>query len=288
MSTKIYNGYRLAEGISPFEFARRVRAVLNPIRDRADGALLANLFATAVDNRWINGQATPPVLAFTAFNDWEDRQSHLHEDSRLHDPNGFDMRLGEDPATGRVLVRAYTQRTDMAAAFAAMPEIDPYSYWNNSDAPDHLKEDEWAECEAAWTRILPHYAAPAEHMLSFVLRTPANPITLTLCSMDGGEQDPVLTRFPDRATRARNAAGTAYTGYLVEAGIDVGKAVLHILDQRNLLAPVTAALEHLLPELTRDLLVEGSAGMTADPALLAIVTAACAALYEVEKGVLAQ
>lgn len=43
MSTKIHNGYRLAEGTNPFEFARRVRAVMDPIRDRADGALLAQL-----------------------------------------------------------------------------------------------------------------------------------------------------------------------------------------------------------------------------------------------------
>lgn len=287
MSTKIHNGYRLADGINPFEFARRVRAVLDPIRDRADGALLANLFATAVDNHWVNGQAVPPVLAFTAFNDWEDRQSHLNEDSRFHDPNGFEMCLGEDPASGRILVRAYTQRTDMADAFSAMPDVEPYSYWNNSDAPGHLTEEDWAEREAAWSRVLPDYAAPAEHMLSFEHRTLANPDSLMLCTMGGGAEDPVLTRFPDRLTRARNAASTAYIRYLVEAGVDLGKAALHATDRRNPLAPVTATLEPLLPELTRDLLLEGSAGMTADPSLLALVTAACGALYEVEKEVLA-
>lgn len=269
MSTKIHNGYRLAEGTSPFEFARRVRAALDPVRDRTDAALLATLFATAVDKHWVNGQPIAPVLAFTALSDWEDRQQSMPKDSRAHDPNGFEMCLGEDPATGRILVRAYTQHPDLAEAFAAMPEIEPYSYWNNADAPDTLTEEDWADREAAWARVMPHYAAPAEHMLSFVLRTPANPRTLMLCSMNGGAEDPVLTRFPDRAARARTAARMAYVRHLIEAGADGGEAVLHTLDRRDALDTVAAVLEPLLPELTRDLLLEGTAGMTPEPALLA-------------------
>lgn len=36
MSTKINNGYPLADGTKPFEFIQRVRAVMNPLRDEAD------------------------------------------------------------------------------------------------------------------------------------------------------------------------------------------------------------------------------------------------------------
>jgi hypothetical protein len=43
MSTTIRNGYRLAPGTSPFEFARRVRDIIDPIRDRADAEMLAGL-----------------------------------------------------------------------------------------------------------------------------------------------------------------------------------------------------------------------------------------------------
>ncbi len=190
------------------------------------------------------------------------------------------MCVGEDPATGRLLVRVYTQRAEMAEAFAAMPGVEPYSYWNNSDAPDTLTEEDWAEREAAWARVMPDYGAPAEHMLGFVLRTPDNPGTLMLCSMDGGDEDPVLTRFPDRSDRAVTAARIAYVRYLMEAGVEGGKAVLHALDRRNALGSVAAVLEPLLPELSRDLLLEGTAGMSPEPALLAQVTAACAAVHE--------
>lgn len=285
MSTKIHIGYRLTEGTNPFEFARRVRAALDPVRDRADGALLARLFAAAVDEHWVSGKPIAPVLAFTALSAWEDRQRLMDKESRGHDPNGFEMCLGEDPETGRILVRAYTQRADMAEAFATLPEVEPYSYWNNYDAPETLTEADWAEREAAWERVMPDYAVPTEHMLSFVLRTPANPGTLMLCSMDGDAEDPVLSRFPDRATRARSAAARAYTRYLVESGYDQTEATRIVLAHRSRLGPLAAVLEPMLPELTRDLLLEGTAGMTPEPDLLATVKNACAAVYEAEQSV---
>jgi hypothetical protein len=285
MSTKIYNGYRMAEGTNPFEFSRRVRTVLDPIRDQADAGLLARLFATAADRRWISGEAIPPVLSFTAFNDWEARQQEIDPNSRAYDPNGFEMCLGEDPATGRILVRAYTQRPEMAEAFSAMTDVEPYSYWNNSDAPGRLTEEDWAERESAWTRVMPGYGAPAEHMLSFVLRTPENPRTMMLSTLRGGANDPVMTRLPDRATRARNAAVSVYIRFLTEDGVDPGAAVLRVYDLPRSIDAIALALETALPELSVGLFLEGSGESRIDPDLLIPAMTACAAAYEADKAV---
>lgn len=283
MSTKIYNGYRLAEGTNPFDFARQVRAVLEPVRDDADAGQLARLFATSADRRWISGEVIPPVLSFTAFNDWEARQQEIDPNSRAYDPNGFEMCLGEDPATGRILVRAYTQRAEMAEAFSAMDDVEPYSYWNNSDAPDRLTEEDWAEREAAWARVVPGHGAPAEHMLSFVLRTPENPRTMMLSTLRGGVNDPVMTRLPDRGTRARNAAVSVYIRFLTEAGVDPGAAVLRVYDLPRSLDAIGMALEPALPELSVGLFLEGSGESRIDQDLLIPATAACAAAYEADK-----
>jgi hypothetical protein len=283
MSTKIYNGYRLSDGTNLFEFTRRVRAILDPIRDEADAELLAKLLATAADRRWINGETIPPVLGFTAFSDWEGRQREIDPNSRAHDPNGFEMCLGEDPATGRILVRAYTQRAEMTEAFSAMDEVEPYSYWNNADIPGHLTEDDWAEREAAWTRVMPDYGAPAEHTLSFVLRTPENPRTMMLCTLNGGVNDPVLARFPDRATRARAAAVSVYVRHLTNAGIDPGVAILRVYDHPRALDPIALAIEPALPELSLGLFLEGAGESTIHPNLLIPVEAACAVSYEADK-----
>ncbi|GAA4035106.1 hypothetical protein GCM10023063_19340 [Arthrobacter methylotrophus] len=287
MSTKIHNGYRLAEGTNVFAFIRRVRAALDPVRDRVDGALLARLFTNAVDSCWLRGETVPPRLAFTAFNKWEDEQKKLADTARMKDPNRFEMCLGEDPETGRILVRLYTERTAMRDAFEAMGEVEPYSYWNNYDAPAALTEDQWEERRSAWERVMPDYAPPAETMLTFVLRTDANPGTLMLCSMDGGAEDPVLGRIPDRA---ESIVRTRYLHQLVTVnGIDVIPAFRHVGSERigTMLAGLAAMIvDPHLWEITRELLLEGDPARTADPGALVSLQAACESLYEAEKATL--
>lgn len=290
MSTKIHNGYRLAEGTSAFAFTRRVRAALDPVRDRADGALLARLFTNAVDSCWLKGETVPPVLAFTTFNKWEDEQNKLADDDRHKDPNRFELCLGEDPETGRILVRLYTEQAAMRDAFEAMDEVEPYSYWNNQDAPGTLTEEQWDERCAAWERVMPGYAPPAETMLTFVLRTGANPGTLMLCSMDGGAEDPVLSRIPGKADRAENIVRTRYLHHLVTVnGIDIVPAFRHVGSERigTMLAGLaTMIVEPRLWDITRELLLEGDPARTADPGALVSLQAACEALYEAEKATL--
>ncbi len=277
MSTKIRGGYRLAEGTNPFEFIRGLRAVLDPVRDRADGALLARLFATAADTRWLAGEPVPPLLGVKAFTDWEARQSSLAAGSRAKDPHRFQMCLGEDPVTGRLLARAYAEHPELVSAFEAMPAVEPYSYWDDADAPGTVTEEEWDERRAAWERVLPDYGVPAEHMLSFVLRTEANPGTMMLAGMNGGAADPVLSRFPTRAERAITMAETTYRGHLIASGHDQRYASSRAFSSRTDLSLVAGAIEPFLPELTRTLLLEGSGGSKSGAAVRATVAAACAA-----------
>jgi hypothetical protein len=290
MSTKIHNGYRLTEGTSAFAFTRRVRAVLDPVRDRADGALLARLFTNAVDTCWLRGETVPPMLAFTTFSKWDDEQKKLADDSRHKDPNRFELCLGEDPGTGRILVRLYTEQAAMRDAFEAMDEVEPYSYWNNYDAPTDLTGEQWDERRAAWERVMPDYAPPAETMLTFVLRTDANPGTLMLCSMNGGADDPVLGSIPGRADRAESIVRTRYLHHLVTVnGIDVVPAFRHVGSERigTMLAGLAAMIvEPHLWEINPDLLHDGNPARTADPGALVSLQAACEALYEAEKATL--
>lgn len=285
MSTKIHNGYRLTAGANIFEFTRRVRTILDPVGDRADGELLARLFTNAVDSRWLKGEPLPPMLAFEAFSKWESEQTKLDDTDRLKDPNRFELGLGEGPDTGRILVRLYTERAAMRDALEGMDEVEAYSYWNNSDPANGFTEDQWAERGAAWERVMPDYAPPAESMLTFVLRTNANPGTLMLCSLDGGIEDPVLTRIPGRAERATALVRTRYLHLLVAVlGIDVVHAYRHVTSSRisGLLASAAAVIEPHLWDVTRELLHEGTPD-TAAPELLASVQAACEALYVAEK-----
>lgn len=71
MSTDISNGYRLAAGTDPFLFVARLRAVMDPACDAADAALLAGLYATAIDNRWFRGKAIEENAGYEAWRAWK-------------------------------------------------------------------------------------------------------------------------------------------------------------------------------------------------------------------------
>lgn len=100
------------------------------------------------------------MLAFTTFVKWEDEQKKLEDTDRRKNPNRFELCLGEDPETGRILVRLYTEHRAMLDAFEAMDEVESYSYWNNADEPDGVTREQWNERRAAWDRVMPDYAPP--------------------------------------------------------------------------------------------------------------------------------
>lgn len=94
----------------------------------------------------------------------------------------------------------------------------PYSYWSNWDAPAGIAELEGEQRGLAWQRVLPDYAPPVEAMLTFTLRTEANPGTMMLSAVNGGETDPVLSQVPDRPSRALRVAIHSYVAFLVTEG----------------------------------------------------------------------
>lgn len=260
MSTGIRNGYRLADGTNPFEFIRRVRAAMDPLRDEADAELIARKATQAADVRWLRQDQVGPAFALTVHSSWEDEQSKLPEQSRTKDPHRFELCIGEDTVTGRLLVRLYTELPSMKDAFEALDEVEPYSYWNNWDAPEGITEDEWELRGEAWARVNPDYAPPAEHMLSFVLRTPENPQSMMLCAAGGGEDDPVLNRIPDRASRAIKVVTHSYLTHLMVQNVPLTyaiKATKKAWDS-GLLQPLADLVEPHLWDIDQELLIMGS------------------------------
>ncbi|MDP9889557.1 hypothetical protein [Pseudarthrobacter enclensis] len=66
MSTKIPNGFRLAEGTDLDAFKQTVRDAVDPLRDQEDLMLLAVETAKFVDSHWLAGEPIPAGAAATA------------------------------------------------------------------------------------------------------------------------------------------------------------------------------------------------------------------------------
>ena len=104
MSTKIPNGFRLAEGTDLDSFKSKVRDVIDPLRDQEDIKLLAIETAKLVDSRWLAGDPILPGAAAAAYAQWAEAQSKMSVYDYDHDLNRFELSIGTDPETDVVVV----------------------------------------------------------------------------------------------------------------------------------------------------------------------------------------
>ena len=218
MSTKLHHGYRLAAGTDPFRFIAIARPSLDAARDRADASLLAERAVDIIDGRAAslsgvdraeNGlKAALEAPLIKALLDLEDEQSKLREYDRGKDPNRLEVAIGVDPQTGRLGALLFAENPGLIDAFEALHEVEKYPYWNGSDRPDELTEDQWNERREFWDRVLPGYTPPAEAMFTWCLRGTYHPGTMSLA----GDRSPlILEQVPSPESRARRLAQQVVT-----------------------------------------------------------------------------
>ena len=210
MSTKIYSGLRLVAGADLWEFLQQLRREANVIRDRLDARLLAADAAMIVDRRRIGNPVPdeqPGGRARSAIWEAVDRfkadQDKLGKSDIGHDPHRLELSVGYDPVASRHMLIMYCEATELRELVTGHPDVEEYGYWNNSDQPDGVTDQEWDERRQAWNRVLPGVGIPAETMLTFTLRSHPH-AGMTLVGLAGTGINPLLLeQLPTPAERAR-------------------------------------------------------------------------------------
>jgi hypothetical protein len=285
MSTKIPNGFRLAEGTELTTFKRRVRSVIDPLRDQEDLKLLAVETAKYVDDRWLAGDPILPDAAAAAYAQWAEAQSKMSVRDFDHDRNRFELSLGTDPGTGRIMMIARAENGVLLDAFKDMDEVEEYGYWDHTDSyPEGVTRADWKIRKATWDRMLPGAGQISKTMDTWVLRKTVA-IREELRALDR-----ILLHVPEAADRARNPGQNAYADFLFrEQGVDVMRAVNHVVYGRGTsVRTVIDTVASYLPQLTRELLTDGSDGGVIGTGYKGSVKAECAALFEQDKAKLAR
>ena len=206
MSTKIHNGFRLAAGTDPFDFTTSWREALRPVRMMAEGrAVLEEAVKTIAQADVLGEPRTDNVLAsasadyiFSAMDAKRERPRDFGTD-----PFRFEVTLGKHVDSGRILGIYYAEEKSLVDTFKALPEFEDYSYWDNSDRPKEIGEEEWDERDSAWGDILHYGDTPADVMLSAVLDSqPASILKVT--DFTEGELAPLLDEvLSDSCRRAK-------------------------------------------------------------------------------------
>lgn len=232
MPLRIDTGFRLATGTDPFEFAAQVRALLDPIRDRLDAAWLAEYATGLVDEArfgnprpavedpkqsWLKGVDPYARPLTTAALAWADEQSRHRPSSVWHDPHYFEMSLGRDPLTGRIVGQHYCARSELRDAFEAMPQVEDFTFRTFVDElPDGVTRAEWDDRGRVWETLCPGFgpAILSGLSLAFKLRTPDTEVEMTRLA-SGPDLNPlILDNLPTEQHRAWRLLSPAMIGML--------------------------------------------------------------------------
>ena len=173
MSTKIYNGYRLPGITTVFELQEFTRRLVKEIRVKQRelvAEMVAHELTTALDSLILRGVVPDEEIFRDTRLFWFGVQDHIKKRQAKvkatlqRDPSvDVDFSVCFVPAGDKFLSLLYTDNRELEALWNAQPEVLEYGYWNNTDQPDGVSDEEWEERCSDWRVALPGHSTPAEN-----------------------------------------------------------------------------------------------------------------------------
>jgi hypothetical protein len=199
MSTKIYNGYRLTSMTLP-ELARWLHDIRRRLAREQARLIRAQLRTLAVFFCDTGVLATDPAAwqqqllshaartgqiptHLTADTFWRtspfsyalwtcaDRQEAVHQTQQRDPQYDWSAEACFFVEGEHLYATFYAEQPTYQEIWAAMPGVEPWPYWNNTDRPPDVSAREWAHRAAVWQRVMP--GVPLDRALHAVL-VPAN------------------------------------------------------------------------------------------------------------------
>lgn len=160
MSTKIYNGLRLLDGEADlFVVIPKIAEVIRNQLGVAAQALVGEELARAADSKKFRETLKPEAtLWFEVEDGWREQQKAWGPHHRLNDPLRFSIVLGRSDR-GNILANWYGENQGYENALKETGLFEDYGYWNNSDGPDELTYEQWAQRGKEWDSLLDKYGA---------------------------------------------------------------------------------------------------------------------------------
>ncbi len=166
MSTKIYNAFKL-----PTTSFSAIRMAVAELREQALSCALQTIKAKALadalerfDLACLAGtlESEPRDFlgeAFAAiFNEIQEFKSSPYRNPGID----TSLSLCFFPRSKDTLGMAFADNPTLLELVKTLPGWQDYSYWNNTDRPDHVSAAQWSARRVAWNKALPGTGVPAE------------------------------------------------------------------------------------------------------------------------------
>ena len=177
------------------EVVNEFRPIASSMLHQWNAALLAAKAVKLIDRAHVHGQSYPVnPLAKVDYEISSQRLEIIRQEIRHPqvDPC-FDLTLFRHE--GSIYGLISTEQDSWRKAWLNRPEVMDFSWWNGTDRPDGLDQNEWARRDKAWKKMIPH-SWPAETGIIIHL----NPRYFSSRIED------VMEALPSLADRRRNMA----------------------------------------------------------------------------------
>lgn len=157
MSTKVYSGFR----INTTDLSK-IQEIVNNFKPWVqEESLKVPVF-------YLRHAKDPNKTLIQAYTDWE-LQRHKLEKEGYTSLAQYDTKFSIlfIPCDGFTLGCTYTAHKDWHNQWLKEPGVIPYEFWNNTDAPDSVSDQEWEQREKDWSIL----TGEAMSMQGFIIET---------------------------------------------------------------------------------------------------------------------
>jgi hypothetical protein len=147
MSTKIYKGFKLET--DSFQEALQIINAFRPcVAKQAE-----DLMDKFIDNAKAAYKGESMHIAdikIDCFDLWTNLRDKMKEKGFKNPSVDTDFNIVLIPTKGFLLGIVYTAHNEWYDAWCKRNGVQEYSYWNNSDKPDEISEEDWKKREEDW------------------------------------------------------------------------------------------------------------------------------------------
>lgn len=106
---------------------------------------------------------------------WMDHQRDIKKTGMRNRAVDTDFQIVLFPQDSRFIGIAYTEHSSWFHKFLRMPGVSEYGYWNNTDPPDNVSDEEWDERRLVWDKVLDGPAIPSMQGFTIDISDPSGP-----------------------------------------------------------------------------------------------------------------
>ena len=216
MSITIHGGRIIRQPIGRvYDLLSKVKGQSRDLGRELQIAWMARRAARIIDDARLKDEEAEHPL-YTAWCEMRDRQREVKRTGRRDPDIDVEFELWLWPLKDRTLINLHTEQRVFTTWFDALPFVEEYAYWDNTDPDETVSKPDWRKRKTDWQRAWGNGAA-SDRSMTMVMFNDALPLPATA--------EEAVTHVPDIDGRVDAAAWRTHVDEVHRRLVDERKAI---------------------------------------------------------------